>query len=84
MTFYTIMQKLICFYEAFKIIIIVYSGYPLHRSVFQWGPAKIMYNTVTIHCDTIRYDTRYDMIIYGYDMFIYELEKNWASCQVTA
>ena len=30
------------------LIIIIYSGYPLHRSVFQWSPAKIMYNTVTI------------------------------------
>ena len=37
------------------IIIIIYSGYPLHRSVFQWGPAKIMYNTVTIQCDTISF-----------------------------
>ena len=30
-----------------------YSGYPLHRSVFQWGPAEIMYNTVrynTMQC----------------------------------
>ena len=39
-------------------IIIIYSGYPLHRSVFQWGPAKIMYNTVTIQYNAIRYDTR--------------------------
>ena len=38
-------------------IIIIYSGYPPHRSVFQWGPAKIMYNTVTIQYNTMRYDT---------------------------
>ena len=42
---------------CFTLIIIIYSGYPLHRSVFQWGPAKIMYNTVTIQCDTIIRDT---------------------------
>ena len=35
-------------------IIIIYSGYPLHRSVFQWGPAKIMYNTVTIQYNTMQ------------------------------
>ena len=29
-----------------NLIIIIYSGYPLHRSVFQWGPAEIMYNTM--------------------------------------
>ena len=47
------------------IIIIIYSGYPLHRSVFQWGPAKFMYNTVTIQYNTIQYDTmRYDTIRY--------------------
>ena len=37
------------------IIIIIYSGYPLLRSVFQWGPGKIMYNTVTIRYDTIEW-----------------------------
>ena len=30
-------------------IIIIYLG-------FQWDPAKIMYNTVTIQFDTIRYN----------------------------
>ena len=47
------------------IIIIIYSGYPLHRSAFQWGPAEIMYNTMrynTIQYNAIRYDTRYDTI----------------------
>ena len=39
---------------CFTLIIIIYSGYPLHRSVFQWGPAKIMYNTVTIQYNAIR------------------------------
>ena len=29
----------------------------MHQSVFQWGPAKIMYNTVTIQYNAIRYDT---------------------------
>ena len=28
--------------------------HPLLRSVFQWGRAKMMYNTVTIRCDTIQ------------------------------
>ena len=37
----------------YRSIIIIYSGYPLYRSVFQWGPAKIMYNTVTIQYNTI-------------------------------
>ena len=40
------------------ITIIIYSGYPLHRSVFQWGPANIMYNTVTIQYNAIRYAIR--------------------------
>ena len=43
-------------------IIIIYSGYPPHRSVFKWAPAKIMYNTVTIQCDTIRCYTIRDTI----------------------
>ena len=42
---------------CFTLIIIIYSGYPLHRSVFQWGPAKFMHNTVTIQYNTMRYDT---------------------------
>ena len=40
------------------IIIIIYSGYPL----FSVGPAKIMYNTVTIQCDTIPPNVQYDTI----------------------
>ena len=36
------------------IIIIIYLGYPLHRSVFQGGPVY------TIQYNAIRYDTRYD------------------------
>ena len=41
------------------IIIIIYSGYPL----FSVGPAKIMYNTVTIQCDTIPPNTiRYEYL----------------------
>ena len=48
------------------LIIIIYSGYPLHRSVFQWAPAKIMYKTVTIQYNTIRYDAiQYNTIQYN-------------------
>ena len=48
MYIYTISMLMI-----YRSIIIIYSGYPLYRSVFQWGPAKIMYNTVTIQYNTI-------------------------------
>ena len=46
--------------------IIINSGYPLHRSVFQWGPAKIMYNTVTIQYDKIRNNIRDTIYPYAY------------------
>ena len=63
------------FFVFLIIIIIIYSGYPLHRSVFQWGPAKIMYNTVTIRYDTMRYDT----ISFFQCSFLQlvSLEKSW-------
>ena len=74
----------ICLWDSHKRkfgIIIIYSGYPLHRSVFQWGPAKIMYNAVTILYDAIQYDAiwydtiRYDTIRYDtirYDTIRYD------------
>ena len=81
---YSIYLKFVLFSELSiltgLIIIIIYSRYPLHRSVFQWGPAKFMHNTVTIQYNAIRYDTtRYDTISFFQCSFLQlvSLEKSW-------
>ena len=61
---YSIYLKFVLFSELSiltGIIIIIYSGYSVNRSVFQWGPAKFMHNTVTIQYNAIRYMIRHDI-----------------------
>ena len=49
---------------SLKLIIITYLEYTLHQSVFQCGPAKMMYNTVTKQYNAMRYNAmRYIAII---------------------